>query len=311
MAFKALQVSSVLCMFLMAFSGFDRVASADSYSPLHITPTIKIGTIPSLNNSAPTHGYDNPYSQPNIKFHGGPTMKNNIKVYVILYGTFAGTGPALLQNFLSNLGTSRWWKINQEYNTGSIGFGGMYRIPATKKMLTTPDVEKIIQTTALKSGGSTNDLYILLSDKTVDQSDIGAGNGFCKVYCGWHGYMTYNNKNIKYAWIGSPVRCPSVVGYSSCSALNPNGKDSPNASVEMDGLMSIFSHELAEAASDPNLNAWYNINGWENADMCVWDFGKYFVGTPSNPKGVWNEIVGTKKYLLQENWDLKKQTCVN
>ena len=35
-----------------------------------------------------------------------------------------------------------------------------------------------------------------------------------------------------------------------------NGKSSPNNNAEADGMASIISHELTEAVTDPELNAW-------------------------------------------------------
>jgi len=31
--------------------------------------------------------------------------------------------------------------------------------------------------------------------------------------------------------------------------------------------------ELEEATTDPGLNAWYDVRGYENADKCAWSFG--------------------------------------
>ena len=42
----------------------------------------------------------------------------------------------------------------------------------------------------------------------------------------------------------------------------------PNGDVGVDGMVSIFAHELAEAASDPHLDAWADEGGNENADKC-------------------------------------------
>ena len=39
------------------------------------------------------------------------------------------------------------------------------------------------------------------------------------------------------------------------------------------GMASIISHELEESATDPDLNAWYDRRGYENADKCAWTFG--------------------------------------
>ena len=38
-------------------------------------------------------------------------------------------------------------------------------------------------------------------------------------------------------------------------------------------MASVIAHELVEAVSDPQLNAWYDRRGYENADKCAWTFG--------------------------------------
>jgi hypothetical protein len=68
--------------------------------------------------------------------------------------------------------------------------------------------------------------------------------------------------------------------------------------VGADGAASIIAHELEEAVTDPDLNAWYDNRGRENADKCAWTFGT----TYSNGTGIANVNLGGKDYLIQRNW---------
>jgi hypothetical protein len=73
----------------------------------------------------------------------------------------------------------------------------------------------------------------------------------------------------------------------------------PNGSSGADGMASIIAHELEEAASDPELNAWYDGSGAENADKCAWTFGSTYAalnGAFANMK------LGARDYLIQQNW---------
>ena len=63
-------------------------------------------------------------------------------------------------------------------------------------------------------------------------------------------------------------------------------------------MASIIAHELEEAASDPDLNAWYDTSGAENADKCAWTFGS----TYSSGGALANIHLGTRDYLIQQNW---------
>ena len=64
-------------------------------------------------------------------------------------------------------------------------------------------------------------------------------------------------------------------------------------------MASIIAHELEEAVTDPNLNAWYDSRGYENADKCAWTFGATY--TTSNGAAA-NMKLGARDYLIQRNW---------
>jgi len=49
-------------------------------------------------------------------------------------------------------------------------------------------------------------------------------------------------------------------------------------------MVSVMAHELEETISDPNLNAWYDSTGAENADKCAWTFGTtYWQAAAASP----------------------------
>jgi hypothetical protein len=64
-------------------------------------------------------------------------------------------------------------------------------------------------------------------------------------------------------------------------------------------MASIVAHELEEATTDPDLNAWYDNRGQENADKCAWTFGTE--STASNGSK-YNVTFGGIHYLIQRNW---------
>ena len=96
--------------------------------------------------------------------------------------------------------------------------------------------------------------------------------------------------NIKYAFIGNADRCPA-----SCAAQTVG----PNNTTGADAMASVISHELEESVTDPNLNAWYDSAGNENADKCAWTFGTTYT-TPNGAKA--NMFLGGRDYLIQRNW---------
>lgn len=76
----------------------------------------------------------------------------------------------------------------------------------------------------------------------------------CSSFCGYHSTFTYNGQHIKYA----------AFPYLNCSACKLN------ALSVADMLTIVTSHEVREAVTDPQLNAWYDLTGYEADDKCAW-----------------------------------------
>jgi hypothetical protein len=80
------------------------------------------------------------------------------------------------------------------------------------------------------------------------------GGTSCSAFCGYHGHFGYNGQDIKYA----------VFPYTNCRACSLPGK------AVADILTIVTSHEIREAVTDPDLNAWYDSVGYEADDKCAW-----------------------------------------
>ena len=242
-----------------------------------------------------------PRSGSGISYHGGPLIlngnKGGVNVYVIWYGNWSGNSAVtILSDFLNSEGGSAYYNINTTYYNGS----GTHVVNAISYLGSTTDnyshgtsltdaqIQAVVSS-ALSSGRlptDANGLYFVLTS-----SDVTASSGFCTQYCGWHTHGTINGTDIKYAFVGNPDRCPSA-----CEAQYPN---SPNGNSGADGMASVIAHELEETVSDPDLNAWYDTRGAENADKCAWTFG----ATYAAPNGsAANMQLGTRNFLIQQNW---------
>jgi hypothetical protein len=229
-----------------------------------------------------------------ILYHGGPIMTGTTNVYYIWYGTWTNSDQLILTNLASNLTGSPWFNINTTYSnsagatvTNSVHYAGSTTDNYSQgKNLTDAAVQAIVSTAI--SGGlpkDTNGVYFVLTSADVNET-----SGFCTQYCGWHTNGTIAGSDIKYAFIGNAARCPSA-----CSAQTT----SPNGSVGADAMASIIGHELSESVTDPDLNAWFDRSGQENADKCAWTFGT--VQRASNGS-FYNITLGSKQYLIQQNW---------
>jgi hypothetical protein len=232
-----------------------------------------------------------------ILYHNGPIMTGTPSVYVIWYGNWTNnTAKTIIPAFLSSVGGSPWLNINTTYYNGS----NVHLSNALTNSTSTTDNYslgtnlsdaniKTIVSSAITSGRlpkNSNGIYLVLTSGDVSES-----SGFLTQYCGWHTHGTISSTDIKYGFIGDPS-----ANYAACAAQTTK---SPNNNISADAMLSVIAHEIVETTSDPDLNAWYDASGAENADKCAWTFGTQF--TASNGSK-YNVTLGGKQYLIQQNW---------
>jgi len=231
-----------------------------------------------------------------ISYHGGPVMTAGTDVYLIWYGNWnANTATTIIPDLVSNLGGSPYFNINTTYTNGSgvkvanaVHLSGQTTDNYSQGTALTDAQIQAVVSAAISSGRlpkDVNGLYFVLTS-----ADVNATSGFCSAYCGWHDHGTISGSDIKYAFVGNPDRCPS-----SCEEYTTG----PNGNAGADGMASILSHELEEATTDPDLNAWFDTRGNENADKCAWTFGTTYKaanGATANMK------LGARDFLIQQNW---------
>lgn len=246
-----------------------------------------------------------------ITLHTGKVMHGTVNTYYIWYGdgwstALGSEAKTILANFATSIGGSPYFNINKTYydNSGSggaksyitgavtqSGYTSVSYLPGTTGATSLSDAQILtIATNAITSGAfgpagfvDTNGIYFVLTSSEVHKS------GFGTSYCGWHSHATVGNQDMKYSFVGDP----SVQAPSGCGGPGPNG------SSGADAMASIIAHELEEAATDPDLDAWYDSRGAENADKCAWTFGTTYLsgGKPANVH------LGSRDYLIQQNWN--------
>ena len=235
-----------------------------------------------------------------ITYHGGALLGvlggPPVNAYYIWYGNWNGNNATtILTDLIQNIAPSPYYNINTTYYNASnahvvnsVTYGGSTNDNYSRGTSLSDSGVQGVVSDAITSGRLPNDpngVYFVLTSADVNES-----SGFCTSYCGWHTYGMIAGSNIKYAFIGNPDRCPSA-----CAAQTV----SPNGNAGADGMASIIAHELEEAVTDPNINAWYQGRFQENADKCAWTFGS----TTSLPSGAqYNMTLGNRNYLIQQNW---------
>lgn len=239
-----------------------------------------------------------PSSGNGIDYHGGPVMLGAPNVYYIWYGNWSGnTATTILEDLAKNIGGSPYFNINTTYYdassqhvTSAVHFATSTTDSYSQgKSLSDAGVQAVVAK-ALGTGAlsyDSNGVYFVLTS-----SDVNETSGFCTQYCGWHTHGKITGLDIKYAFVGNPDRCPSACADQTSG---------PNGNAGADGMASIISHELEESVTDPDLNAWYDRRGQENADKCAWTFGAESAASIGNGSK-YNMKLGSREFLIQQNW---------
>ena len=295
---KRLRFALIIASSLAALSGI-YVASGSAEERELIPQGRGIGTRqhPPQSNAQPGGG-----SAANnaMVYHGGPVMTGSTNAYYIWYGDWSNnTAPQILTELGQHIGGSPYFNINTTYYNGSnvhvsnsVSLAGQYVFKYTtqvpyKTTLTDGDIQAIVAST-INGGGMAYDahgVYFVLTSPEIRES-----SGFCTNYCGWHTHFNLNGNDVKYAFVGdAATQCPSACIEQTAS---------PNGNAGADGMASVLSHELEEAVTDPDLNAWYDRRGNENADKCAWTFGSTYIANGARA----NMKLGVRDFLIQQNW---------
>jgi hypothetical protein len=242
-----------------------------------------------------------------ITYHNGPVMTNanGVNAYVIWYGAWDNVsatpqskGSALLTTMLQGIGGTPYFNINTTYTdaagtriTNKVTLAGQTTDAAYSlgKRLTDANVKTIVSNAITKGKlpKDANGVYFVLTAKDVTET-----SGFLTKYCGWHTHATIATTDIKYSFVGDPS---SKLANCAQQLVGPNGATYAGA----DAMVSVIAHELEEAATDPDLNAWYDGSGAENADKCAWTFGTTSTATNG---AKYNVTWGGTQFLIQQNW---------
>ncbi len=270
-----------------------------------------------VTSDAPTAGGTGQMT-PAITNHGGPVMAGAPAVHLIWYGNWnqangsdTPAGQQIIRDLVGGLGGSTHLAINIGYtgsggtavsgNLGTVQEASVgYISGARAKRLRDSDIKSIVSSYISSHGGAqSNAVYFVLTS-----SDVNETSGFCTQYCGWHTNGAINGVDVKYSFVGNANRC-----LSGCAAQSVG----PNGNAGVDGMASVLTHELEEALSDPDLNAWYDANGAENADKCAWTFGSA-QHTASNGASYNVTLTNplnnaTRNFLLQRNLKASDSKC--
>ena len=239
-----------------------------------------------------------------MSYRGGPLINTPV-IYIVWYGNWNQTnngnkgdtpaGQNVIRQWANDIGGSPYYLLNTSLSvsgkpiSGAVVNSGRETTDSGKTSLTDTDIQNVVKN-AVSSGRlpyDSNGVYFVITS-----SDVTASSGFCTQYCGWHTSTAYSGTNrIRYSFVGNAARC-----LSACAPQS----NSPSGFPGIDGAISVLTHELEEANTDPDpLSGWADARGYENADKCAWTFGHAQFPAPN---GSWaNMIINGHYYMIQRN----------
>ena len=132
-----------------------------------------------------------------------------------------------------------------------------------------------------------------------------SGEGSCasatSTQCAYTFYCAYHSV---FGTVANPI-IYSNEPYGNTSVCQLPGTPSPNGDAIADTAATAASHELTEAITDPELNAWYTSLGNEIGDLCAYNYG-----TNTWDGGLANQSWSADFFELQTEFDNHTSSCV-
>ena len=201
----------------------------------------------------------------NLVNHGGPVLTSSpAAVRAIFWGTkwtdstFASDKFTGLDSFYGGWTGSGYSTTTTEYpgsngqTAGNVNYAG-HLVDSTAGPTSAPSTATIVAEVAKMVANPVPAGYYPV------YTDLKRGNAG---YCAWHDTGTANGVQIEVGFFFN------LDGDPGCDPADTSG----NHSQGLAALANVSGHELSEAKTDPQLNAWFDRQGAENADKCAWRF---------------------------------------
>lgn len=290
------------------------------------------GIVPSrLSHSAKPGGG----GSSNLIFHGGPVLDGGNTVYTVFWqprnwsgGGFSSDYQTLINQYFSDVAAATAANLMSNVYYAATQYGSTGAVPGSTQTnlgsLTTATAFGPSNTVTVQDA-YTNDCRD--RDTTACVSDAQIVTELNKAI-GEAGWTTGPNKIF---FMFTPKGLGSCYSNSSCSftqfcayhsnaggmlyANMPYADTVPRAcdagyhpnNSDADATINVVSHEHNETITDPFGSAWYNSTGYENGDLCAWNFGTMLGATAY---GSYNQVINNHYYALQQEWSNRSSGCV-
>lgn len=235
---------------------------------------------------------------PNMVYHGGPVLPNST-VYAIWWGNpsdFPADEVEAIDNFYENLDGSDFLHIADQYmlgNTAHTRFGGNLfdsSQPTSNPVTHLKDLGLELQNVTRKYGItlSPSDIFMVFTSN-FPAENLAAG------LCAFHAYAydtTTGALITTLAYVPNSTSVPLDCGTNEDPLFTPN-----HYSEGTRAIASVAAHEFMETITDPQVNAWFNTDGNEVGDLCIYIYQR------------WVPLVDSK-WKIQEIWSNQASGCV-
>lgn len=240
---------------------------------------------------APERRCEEAYCPPVPLFYGSGLVQQNPNLHVIFWGGgWNGIIISLIrsniQSFYKAISGSAWQGILTEYfdtngnvsPTISVGFYTDSTNAVSPTSINDTKIrEEVNAAIKAKSWSRENNSQFIVIPEPESTYAAGSGSGFCA-------YHSIEASGAAYAFVPNAGTEPFA---SQCKGYDPEGATGHVTTM-------LASHEYAESATDPFLNAWQDSEGFEIADICA-----------SHDE----EVAGLG--WVQGLWDEKNKECMN
>ena len=296
------------------------------------TGTVHIMPTPELSRQIKAQQGVQPPAAPALSYHGGPIM-TGVNAYAIYWipahlqnggsTTLSAKYQSVAKNLLTDYAYHGIANNSTQYSSKSgtkttyfIGKGGFsgsvvdtqpYPASGCSDSVTPgncitdaqlqAEVARVMGVQGWTPG--LNKIYVVFTS-TGEGSCFDSGSSSCAytAYCAYHGYFGSATNPTIYA--NQPYANPTYCYDPSA------GQHDPSGDIASDANVNVLSHEITEATTDPELNAWWDTaNGEEIGDLCAWTFG-----TADWDSGLANQKWNAHYYDLQLEYDNHVSGCV-
>jgi hypothetical protein len=222
----------------------------------------------------------------NLLYHGGVVRSATTTVQPIYWGNSWSSADGKISELATLYGgltlSNGYAHTNAEYydtvnGTHAVSPGMAYsqRIMDPSQAVTgDPTTQQIVDEVLRATGGNIvpGGYYPVYVDSK--RGNVG--------YCAWHSYGTTADGKTEFQ-IGFFFNLDNDSG---CSPQDTASGHSEGVAA----LANVTGHEYSEMVTDPQLGAWWDQQGNENADKCAWTFGSQLLS------------IGGENWKIQGNW---------